>query len=109
MENCIWSAVSRAWRAAILVARTLGVSEVAVEPADSEPLLDEGHWGYAFYSWLDRFGLMEGNPEQLLTKEEGKAFLDSIFPVILRHSPKWRSQRQTLKLLTPCAPLSAAT
>ena len=65
--------------AAILVARTLGVSEVAVEPADSELLLDEGHWGYAFYSWLDRFGLMDGNPEQLLTKEEGKAFLDSIF------------------------------
>ena len=66
--------------AVTLVAKTLGVSEVVVvEPADGELLLDEEHWGYAFYSWLDRFGLMEGNPEQLLTREEGKAFLDSIF------------------------------
>jgi hypothetical protein len=89
--------------AVTLVAKTLGVSEfVVVEPADGELLLNEGHWGYAFYSWLDRFGLMEGNPEQLLTKEEGKAFLDSIFssdPAALAKMEESQASTKTINTL----------
>ena len=89
--------------AVTLVAKTLGVSEfVVVEPADGELLLNEGHWGYAFYSWLDRFGLMEGNPEQLLTKEEGKAFLDSIFssdPAALAKIEESQASTKTINTL----------
>lgn len=64
--------------AAALTARTLGMAETVALPMEVDVLLGE-HWGYAFYSWLEFFGLMNGNPEDVLTKEEGGAFLDKVF------------------------------
>lgn len=65
--------------AVTLVAKALGAADVAAVPLKEKPSLSEEHWGYGFYSWLSRFGLADGNPEEILTEEEAKSFLESVF------------------------------
>jgi hypothetical protein len=62
-----------------LTAKTLGMAESVVPPAEGDISLNKDHWGYTFYSWLNIFGLMDGNPEDALTEEEGSAFLEKVF------------------------------
>lgn len=65
--------------AATLAARTLGVSDSTVLSFDGVSSIADDHWGYPFFSLLDHYGLMEGHPADVLTEEEGRAFLDKIF------------------------------
>lgn len=62
-----------------LTAKTLGMADSVVPPAEGDISLNKEHWGYTFYSWLYVFGLMDGNPEDVLTEEEGSAFLEKAF------------------------------
>ena len=62
-----------------LTAKTLGMADSVVPPVEGDISLDKEHWGYTFYSWLNIFGLMDGNPDDLLTEEEGRAFLEKAF------------------------------
>ncbi|MBC7075943.1 MAG: S-layer homology domain-containing protein [Syntrophomonadaceae bacterium] len=65
--------------AAALAARTLGITEGLGCPFEGDAALDEEHWGYTFCSWLSRFGIFEGEPDEMLTEEEGRAFLNRVF------------------------------
>lgn len=64
--------------ATALIAKTLGMAEAIAPPVEGDVSL-ENHWGYTFYSWLEYFGLTDGNPKDILTKEEGSAILEKVF------------------------------
>ncbi len=65
--------------AVILAARTLGMVETIVPPQGGELTIAKDHWGYLFYAWLNRFGLADGKPDEILTVEKGKDFLEKVF------------------------------
>lgn len=65
--------------AVALVARSLGLRDGIAPPEGTKNLLPDGHWGDNLYSWLDRQGLVSGEPSQILNKEQGAAFLEQVF------------------------------
>lgn len=74
--------------AAALVGRTLGLSDAvappevdnaSVAPPGVHNALPAGHWGYNLYGWLTRQGLVDGDPTDVLTEEEGASFLSEVF------------------------------
>ncbi|HBT20821.1 MAG TPA: hypothetical protein DEA47_05625 [Peptococcaceae bacterium] len=62
--------------AAAMVVRTLGLEDEVLFSLTSK---EQREWAYAFCSWLERYGLIEGDPFGVMTREEGSAFLDRIF------------------------------
>ncbi|MGI6143475.1 MAG: DUF6612 family protein [bacterium] len=65
--------------AVTLAAKTLGLEGSIVPPAGVEVPLPAGHWGYNFYAWFVRQGLVEGAPTEIISREEGEAFLKKVF------------------------------
>jgi len=65
--------------AVTLVARTLGFSDAVTPPADANTSLDPAHWGYSLYAWLEKLGLAGGEPEDLLSEDQGAALLSKTF------------------------------
>lgn len=67
--------------AVVLAAKTLGLEGNIVPPAGVKVPLPAGHWGYNFYGWFVRQGLVEGAPTDVLTPSEGEAFLKKVFGI----------------------------
>ena len=62
-----------------LAARSLGLTDAIVPPPGVSAPLDKNHWGYNLYAWFTRQGLVTDNPNELLTEEQGAAFLQKVF------------------------------
>ncbi len=64
-----------------LTARTLGLRDSILPPPGAVAPLDSNHWGYNFYAWLNRQGLVEGDgdPFGLFSEEQGAEFLSKVF------------------------------
>lgn len=65
--------------AAVLLGRSLGLTDGILAPATVDITLPQDHWAYSTYSWLTRLGLVSGDPLTVLTKEEGAALVDNVF------------------------------
>lgn len=65
--------------AVTLVAKTLGLEAGIAPPTTVLVPLSTDHWAYNYYGWLTRQGLVIENPTDILTVEEGKAFLGKAF------------------------------
>jgi len=65
--------------AVVLAAKALGMEASVAPPAGLKVPLPAGHWGYNFYGWFIRQGLVEGDPAAVLTRSEGEAFLQKVF------------------------------
>ncbi|NLO89221.1 MAG: S-layer homology domain-containing protein [Clostridia bacterium] len=62
--------------AAAMVVRALGLDDEVLFSLTSK---DQKEWANAFVSWLKIYGLIEGEPFGLLTREEGSLLLDRAF------------------------------
>jgi len=62
-----------------LAARALGLTDAIAPPEGVAAPLDKSHWGYNLYAWFIRQGLVEDNPEELLSEEQGAALLQKVF------------------------------
>ncbi|MGI6576300.1 MAG: DUF6612 family protein [bacterium] len=65
--------------AVTLAAKALGLADGIAPPATVIVPLPKDHWGYNYYGWLLRQGLVDGNPTDVFTVAEGEAFLRKIF------------------------------
>ncbi len=70
--------VNRA-EAVTLTARVLGLSDNVPPMEEEEKFIDTDHWAYNFYSWFGFLGLVEGDPCEILTRDQGEAFLKRVF------------------------------
>ncbi|HKM39137.1 MAG TPA: DUF6612 family protein [bacterium] len=57
--------------AAALLGRTIGISDGVMPPPDADITLPPSHWAYGSYAWLTRLGLVAGDPEAVLSPDEG--------------------------------------
>lgn len=95
------SGITRA-EAVTLTARVLGLSDSVVYLTDGKKYIDPGHWAYNFYSWFGFLGLTEGNPQDVLSKTQGEAFLEGVFStdpdvvILLEDSRKSTADIETL-------------
>jgi hypothetical protein len=67
--------------AVVLAAKALGLEGSIVPPVEVEVPLPADHWGYNLYGWFVRQGLVEGRPGEVLSREQGAAFLDKVFGI----------------------------
>ncbi len=92
--------------AAIFVGRAMGLKDDINPPKQATAPLDPNHWGYNIYAWLNYHGLISGEPQDVLEREEGLNLLDQVFrtqaevmEIVEKSQAAAQSQNQTLSMV----------
>lgn len=65
--------------AAVLISRTLGIPDDVSTISDGEALLPADHWASGVYAWLDRLGIVSGDPLAILGADEAAEMVQTTF------------------------------